>query len=173
MAGVRTGLEHLRPNSAKRSHRHLTKGYVFHLFLFLIPEGIFRLHPGRLTSNIHITHLERKMIFQTPMMMFHVNLPGCTRITPADGFCLPLFCFFFFQDLIDLWGTTALGKRELSLWKSVASANPRIQSLDDGSSVNGERMWRLTLQGSNISHFFHIVGDSHQPNNRPIIRIPY
>ena len=35
-------------------------------------------HPGRLTWNIQITHLERKMIFQTPMIMFHVNLQGCT-----------------------------------------------------------------------------------------------
>ena len=35
-------------------------------------------HPGRLTWNIQITHLERKMIFSTSMIMFHVNLPGCT-----------------------------------------------------------------------------------------------
>ena len=35
------------------------------------------LHPGRLTWNLQITHLERKMIFQTSMMMFHVNLPEC------------------------------------------------------------------------------------------------
>ena len=35
------------------------------------------LHPGRLTWNIQITHLERKMIFQTSMIMFHVNLQGC------------------------------------------------------------------------------------------------
>ena len=35
-------------------------------------------HPGRLTWNLQITHLERKMIFQTSMIMFHVNLPGCT-----------------------------------------------------------------------------------------------
>ena len=34
-------------------------------------------HPGRLTWNLQITHLERKMIFQTSMIMFHVNLPGC------------------------------------------------------------------------------------------------
>ena len=34
------------------------------------------LHPGRLTWNIQITHLERNMIFQTPMILFHVNLPG-------------------------------------------------------------------------------------------------
>ena len=37
------------------------------------------LHPGRLTWNLQITHLERKMIFQTSMIMFHVNLPGCKR----------------------------------------------------------------------------------------------
>ena len=36
------------------------------------------IHPGRLTWNLQITHLERKMIFQTSMSMFHVNLPGCT-----------------------------------------------------------------------------------------------
>ena len=35
------------------------------------------LHPGRLTWNLQITHLERKMIFQTSMIMFHVNLQGC------------------------------------------------------------------------------------------------
>ena len=37
------------------------------------------LHPGRLTWNLQITHLERKMIFQTSMIMVHVNLPGCMR----------------------------------------------------------------------------------------------
>ena len=36
------------------------------------------LHPGRLTWNLQIIHLERKMIFQTCIIMFHVNLPGCT-----------------------------------------------------------------------------------------------
>ncbi len=36
-----------------------------------------KLHPGRLTWNLQITHLERKMIFQTSMLMFHVNLQGC------------------------------------------------------------------------------------------------
>ena len=37
-----------------------------------------QLHPGRLTWNLQITHLKRKMIFQTSMIMVHVNLPGCT-----------------------------------------------------------------------------------------------
>ena len=35
------------------------------------------LHPARLKWNLQITHLERKMIFQTSMTMFHVNLHGC------------------------------------------------------------------------------------------------
>ena len=36
-----------------------------------------RVHPGRLTWNLQITHLERNIIFQTSMIMVHVNLPGC------------------------------------------------------------------------------------------------
>ena len=40
---------------------------------------VFGIHPGRWTWNLQITHLERKMIFQTSMIMFHVNLQGCTR----------------------------------------------------------------------------------------------
>ena len=38
------------------------------------------LYPGRLTWNLQITHLERKMIFQTSMIMFHVSLPGCISL---------------------------------------------------------------------------------------------
>ena len=33
--------------------------------------------------NLQITHLERKMIFQTSMIMFHVNLQGCTWEWPG------------------------------------------------------------------------------------------
>ena len=40
-----------------------------------VPNG--QIHPGRLTWNLQITHLERKMIFQTSMILFNVNLPGC------------------------------------------------------------------------------------------------
>ena len=40
-------------------------------------EDKYSIHPGRLTWNLQITHLERKMIFQTSMIMFHVNLQGC------------------------------------------------------------------------------------------------
>ena len=31
-------------------------------------------HPGRLTWNLQITHLERKIIFQISMILFHVSL---------------------------------------------------------------------------------------------------
>ena len=52
----------------------LVPGYAtcvrFHVMAFF-------LHPGRLTWNLQITRLERKMIFQTCRIMFHVNLQGC------------------------------------------------------------------------------------------------
>ena len=35
------------------------------------------IHHGSLTWNLPIRHLEREMIFQTSMIMFHVNLQGC------------------------------------------------------------------------------------------------
>ena len=44
--------------------------------LFYISIYIY-IHPGRLTWNLQSTHLERKMIFQASMIMFHVNLPEC------------------------------------------------------------------------------------------------
>ena len=37
-----------------------------------------QLHPGRLTWNLQIAHLEGKMIFQASMILFHVNLQGCS-----------------------------------------------------------------------------------------------
>ena len=43
------------------------------------PGPIGTIHHGRLTWKLQITHLERKMIFQTSMFMVHVNLPGCIR----------------------------------------------------------------------------------------------
>ena len=47
-------------------------------------DGWERFHPGRLTGNLQITNLERNMIFQTSMIMFHVNLQGCM----LGGICL-------------------------------------------------------------------------------------
>ena len=39
---------------------------------------ILRCTPWKINGwNLQITHLERKMIFQTSMIMFHVNLQGC------------------------------------------------------------------------------------------------
>ena len=54
----------------------LMRSHWFPLIIWMFPK--IGVHPGRLTWNIQITHLERKMIFQTPKIMFHVNLPGCT-----------------------------------------------------------------------------------------------
>ena len=45
----------------------------------LVSCNLNDLHPGRLTWNLKITYLKRKIIFQTSIIMFHVNLPGCMR----------------------------------------------------------------------------------------------
>ena len=52
-----------------------------------------KLHPGRLTWNLKITQLKRKIIFQTIILRFHVNLPGCilSKICISKTLPLPTF----------------------------------------------------------------------------------
>ncbi len=73
------------------------------------------LHPGRLTWNLQITHLERKMIFQTSMIMFHVNLQGCIPTsTNAKSHACPKptsnATLYMVHQLGDLFSWDALGK---------------------------------------------------------------
>ena len=53
--------------------------FVFHSRKSTSSPREYLLHPGRLTWKLQITHSERKMIFQTSMIMFHVTLPGCKK----------------------------------------------------------------------------------------------
>ena len=70
--------------------------------------AIKNLHPGRLTWNLQITNLERNMIFQTSMIMFHVILQGCNAINNCLSF-LPsypgfgVFCRPFFFGAVHHW----------------------------------------------------------------------
>ena len=75
---------------------------------FIFTSDLRSLHPGRLTWNLQITHLERKMIFQTPMIMFHVNLPGCT---------------FFRWSLVMTW--TSPSAAPPSIWRTPTLMAPR------------------------------------------------
>ena len=63
------------------------------------------MHPGRLTWNLQITHLERKIIFQTSMIMFHVNLRGYMKFLLGeliDGtISFPSLACFFVMPLND------------------------------------------------------------------------
>ena len=60
------------------------------------------LHLGRLTWNLKTTQLKRKIIFQTIIFRFHVNLPGC--ILPLKKLCFTvgksIFLPFFLQGKI-------------------------------------------------------------------------
>ena len=63
-----------------------------HIFCFP-PTFCFCLHPGRLTLNLKITYLKRKIIFQTSIIMFHVNLQGCIFfvLSPPTSLRIPRF----------------------------------------------------------------------------------
>ena len=52
---------------------------VFVVFLFCLKLYLMnkKLHPGKLTWNLKITCLKRKIIFQTSIFGFHVNFQGC------------------------------------------------------------------------------------------------
>ena len=57
---IRTIIEMFDPQSE-------TNGHSEKIYL------IYPLHPGRLRWNLQITHVQRKMIFQTSMIMFPVK----------------------------------------------------------------------------------------------------
>ena len=40
------------------------------------------IHPGKLTWNLKLTQVKRKIIFQTSIFWFHVNFPGCISNIP-------------------------------------------------------------------------------------------
>ena len=67
------------------------------------------IHPGRSTWNLQITHLERKMIFPTSMIMFHVNL-----------WCID--SIFFSNDP----GCQVFEIRRTLCWNHQDSRNPRL-----------------------------------------------
>ena len=106
------------------------------------------IHPGRLTWNLQITHLERKMIFQTSMIMFHVNLPGCTgfMINCEFGKFCKLQCFKsppglyrqtrFFVKILSSWRMT-LPQAGVLLCQTQTPLKINIAPKNDG--------WKTTL----------------------------
>ena len=52
------------------------------LYIRFSMHGTIWVTPWKInSSNLQITHLERKIIFQTSVIMFHVNLQGCSLAT--------------------------------------------------------------------------------------------
>ena len=73
--------------AGKKTRQVMTQWLIHFEFGFLLKvqktpkqniyKGVCYIYPGRLTWNLRITHLERRTIFQTSMIMFHLNLQGC------------------------------------------------------------------------------------------------
>ena len=93
---------------------------------FIRAEGwvyiMFIIHPGKLTWNIKIGQLKRKIIFQTSIFVFHVNFQGC--IHPFSTFSLLSLCYFIFWASLRwqfIWSTVffsrcAWGHQQKVLW---------------------------------------------------------
>ena len=52
--------------------------------------------PWKINMDLQITRLERKMIFQTSMIMFHVNLPGCFCWSHGCGFWVTIYKVYIY-----------------------------------------------------------------------------
>ena len=94
-------------------------------------------HPGRLTWNLQITHLERKMIFQASMIMVHVNLPGCTMFFSAKSHhssCRVRAC-----PLVHLWRSHSCSYRFAPNWEAKdGESNEPIISPAKSKGIFGE-----------------------------------
>ena len=59
------------------------------------PINFQLVHPGRLTWNLQITPLERKLIFQSSMIMLYVNLQGCKLAVTTWGYSYQISTYFY------------------------------------------------------------------------------
>ena len=93
-------------------------GDVFQVSFVL--NGFYHGTPWKINGwNLQITHLERKMIFQTSIIIVHVNLPGCK--SPLNHHLGEYVVFFF---------------------PSIEQAIPRIDlDYDVPSFFLGDAMW--------------------------------
>ena len=62
------------PNWSRGSWKWPKRGAYYSKHWIVLQKNM---NPGRLTWNLKITQLKRKIIFQTIIFRFHVNLPGC------------------------------------------------------------------------------------------------
>ena len=83
------------------------------------------IHPGRLTWNLKITYLKRKIIFQTSIIMFHVSLRGCTlpetncQFAPGNG--------WLEYDEISFWGKRHFFRDEMAVsFRECSNTPPEI-----------------------------------------------
>ena len=74
-------------------------GVVTWIFFFRRRFFPWNIHPWRLTWNLKITCLKRKIIFQTSIFGFHVDFQGCTDLIV---FVWKPF-FFFFPGVVSLF----------------------------------------------------------------------
>ena len=61
------------------------------------------LHPGRLTWNLRIHLWKRKIIFQTIIFRFYVNLRGCRWVTDGRTCCYTILLMMVQKSCLTTW----------------------------------------------------------------------
>ena len=95
--------------------------------------------PGKLTWNLKIIPLKGKIIFQTSIFRFHVNLPGCKQKST------PKHVEIFFQ-------ASALPATAMASWSNFHSSKPGKQGVSFvgtthfGMEQRGVSRWRSSLK---------------------------
>ena len=120
---------------------------------FFESNVVRKLHFSRTTPwkingwNIQITHLERKMIFQTSMIMFHVNLQGCN---------------------MQLIFGTPLREEEIDFLKQVFWQAPMLSPFSSGG-VWSQEMFNIhsTLRDERVQQSGYEVGNSSESFDSP------
>ena len=124
-------------------------------------------HPGRLTWNLKISQLKRKIIFQTISFRFHVNLPGCKlhklpatcpRFPPQNHRTSKMRC---------AWRTEITGvfrTLEKEIWPTKKMAirmfpkimDPQIIHSKIGFSIINHTFWGTPIFGNTYMSFWNV-----------------
>ena len=110
-------------------------------------------HPGRLTWNLPIPHLESKMIFQTSMIMFHVNLQGCRMYRGWTTAQLYVFLINHLQGSLSNNQDSMESQRmqqvffvaQLKQWTIAAMDEPRVVRVQHCKKISNRTHWAYPL----------------------------
>ena len=129
-----------------------------------LPKNLRELHPLKITWNLKITQLKRNIIFQTSILEFHVNFPGCTTMLFFVFFIARLFflkkmpVFFFKVNEIHhpdgcLFSGIGWVSRQKVKMEGASNLHWNLAVMDGGSL--GFSSFEISCEGLDVEHRTH------------------